>query len=130
MPAQGRAAGSTSGCRSPLGTLWAPRAEHAVHLAVTSGRDAAGMSMSDAFLPVPPEDAADAAARSGEHDFEEDRGPDVLPGPEEDDAERAEAADADQPERFRTPRAGDRLSAAELQAELDPPAQAAPIRRD
>ena len=77
------------------------------------------MSMSEPFLPVPPEDAADALAQREDEDLEEDRGPDVLPGQGEDDAERAQAADADQPDRFRTPRPGARLSAAELEAELD-----------
>jgi hypothetical protein len=77
------------------------------------------MSMSDALLPVPPEDAADAASRAESEDLEEDRGPDVLPGPGEDADEIAEAADADQPDRFRTPHPGARLTAADLEAELD-----------
>ena len=77
------------------------------------------MSMSEPFLPVPPEDAADTLAQREDEDLEEDRGPDVLPGQGEDDAERAEAAEADQPDRFRTPQPGARLSAAELESELD-----------
>ena len=80
------------------------------------------MSMSEPLLPVPPEEAAGALAsqeEQQEEDLEEDRGPDVLPGQGEDDAERAQAADADQPGRFRTPEPGARLSAAELEAELD-----------
>lgn len=77
------------------------------------------MSMSEPFLPVPPEEAADTLASQEDQDLEEDRGPDVLPGAGEDDAERAQAAEADQPDRFRTPRAGDRLTAAELEAETD-----------
>ena len=77
------------------------------------------MSMSEPFLPVPPEEAADVLAQREDEDLEEDRGPDVLPGQGEDDAERAQAADADQPDRFRTPQPGARLSAAELEAEVD-----------
>ncbi|GAA4741616.1 hypothetical protein GCM10025783_10970 [Amnibacterium soli] len=77
------------------------------------------MSMSEPFLPVPPEEAADVRAERDDEDLEEDRGPDVLPGQGADDAERAEAAEADQPDRFRTPEPGERLSAADLEAELD-----------
>lgn len=77
------------------------------------------MSMSDPLLPVPPEDAADHAALVEDEDLEEDRGPDVLPGPGEDAEEVAAAAHADQPDRFRTPRPGSRLTAAELEAETD-----------
>ncbi len=77
------------------------------------------MSMSEPFLPVPPEDAAEALAQREDEDLEEDRGPDVLPGQGEDAAERAEAAEADQPDRFRTPEPGARLTAAELEAEVE-----------
>jgi hypothetical protein len=77
------------------------------------------MSMSDPFLPIPPEEISDGDALQQDEDLEEDRGPDVLPGIGEDDDERAEAAAADQPDRFRTPQPGARLTAAELEAELD-----------
>jgi hypothetical protein len=76
------------------------------------------MSMSDPFLPIPPEQTADAAAQQELRDVEEDREPDALTGTGDDAAEVAAAADADEPERFVTPRAGDRLTADELEADL------------
>jgi hypothetical protein len=77
------------------------------------------MSMADPFLPVPPENAADAAARAQIDELESDRQPDVLTGSGEHAAEEvAAAAHADQPERFRTPHAGDRLTEDELEGDL------------
>jgi hypothetical protein len=77
--------------------------------------------MSDPFLPVPPEEVADLATQRELEDLENDRQPDVLPGlPEEHSPEELAAAEhADQPGRFRTPRPGDRLTAEQLEAELD-----------
>jgi hypothetical protein len=78
------------------------------------------MSMSDPLLPVPPEDAERRAEQAEIEDVEDDSTPDVLQGGEDaDDDERGAAAAAAQPDRFRTPRAGDALSAAELEADLD-----------
>lgn len=79
------------------------------------------MSMSDPFLPIPPEEVADTAALREDDDLEEDRGPDVLPGDGDDADEVAAAADADQPGLFRTPQPGSRLTPEELEAESDAP---------
>jgi hypothetical protein len=73
------------------------------------------MSMSEPFLPVSPE-SADHRAEEEIDDLDNgDSEPDVLPGPA-DDEEGAATRDAGP---FRTPTAGDRLSPAELEAELD-----------
>jgi hypothetical protein len=78
------------------------------------------MSMSDPFLPVPPEDAEGRAEEREIEDLEDDEQPDVLRGTAGDDEdELAAAAQAAEPDRFRTPRAGDALTAAELEDELD-----------
>jgi hypothetical protein len=78
------------------------------------------MTMSDPFLPVPPEEVADLRTQRELEDLENDRQPDLLRGiPEEHSPEEVAAAEhADQPGRFRTPHPGDRLTPAELEAEL------------
>ncbi|WP_375388771.1 hypothetical protein [uncultured Amnibacterium sp.] len=78
------------------------------------------MSMSDPFLPIPPEEIADLAEQREVSDAEDDREPDVLPEAGGDDpSELAAAERADQPDRFVTPDAGDRLTTDELEADLD-----------
>lgn len=79
------------------------------------------MSASDPFLPVPPEEAADDEAARDLDRLEDDEQPDVLEGSDAEDSaeELAAAAEAAEPDRFRTPRAGDRLTADELEGELD-----------
>ena len=78
------------------------------------------MSMSDPFQPMPPEDAEARAERREVDDLEEDRQPDVLDGPADDDADELRAAaHAAEPDRFRTPRPGDALTPDELEADSD-----------
>jgi hypothetical protein len=77
------------------------------------------MSMSDPFLPEPPERAADLAAEQEIEDVEEDDRPDVLEGEGDSPEEVAAAAHAAGPTGLRTPEPGSRLTAAELEAELD-----------
>ncbi|RIX27751.1 hypothetical protein [Amnibacterium setariae] len=72
------------------------------------------MSMSDPFLPVPPEPEDDRAEQEVE-DVEDDSEPDVLTGPaDEESGEEARDAGA-----FRAFEPGERLSAEDLERDLD-----------
>jgi hypothetical protein len=77
------------------------------------------MSMSDPFLPEPPEAAADHAAQQEIDDVEDDVQPDVDEGGSDSPEEIAAAEHAAEPDLFRTPHAGDRLSTEQLEADLE-----------
>jgi hypothetical protein len=72
------------------------------------------MSMSDPFLPVPPESEADYAEKEIDA-VEDDEQPDVLRGAPDDDESGPTERDAGA---FRTPHVGDRLSPDELRDDL------------
>ena len=72
------------------------------------------MSMSDPFLPTPPPSEHDAAEPEVD-DLDRDEQPDVLPGPGDDElGESRRDAGA-----FQRPEAGERLTAEELQRDLE-----------
>jgi hypothetical protein len=82
------------------------------------------MSTSDPFLPFPDPDPASADRPDPrEHDIDHGADVDDEPGAADDDAERAarHAREHEGELPFRTPRAGDRLSAEQLEKDLEGP---------